>query len=200
MSILLLMIILQKVLGSEQRETKACTDGHATWHKKKSTIGIPDADYDVMWQCITDGTIELAMSLGHIALTQPVSPQAQSLKHIGNHIHNHNCINIDGVGARYTRDVNEFLEELDADDNNEVLNHDDDLKGLDDALIIDVERECDDQEWYHNATIALMVTEEASCKAANEIKLRDKTTGHFNYPLTYGGRATSMITDKVWKT
>jgi hypothetical protein len=69
--------------------------------RAKAAIGIPDADYHVIWQFITYDAVELVMSLGHIAPTQPVSPQAQPMNRVGNH----NCINNDGVGARYTHDI-----------------------------------------------------------------------------------------------
>lgn len=82
----------------------------------------------------------------------------------------------DGAHTRYTRDVNELLEELDdADENNKAINHDDLLQELDDALIIDVEHECNDQEWDRNTATALIVREVTSNKATNGIKLRDNT-------------------------
>jgi hypothetical protein len=151
--------------------------------RTKSAVGIPDADCDAIWQYITHDAVELAMSLGRIAPTQPVVPQAQPL----NRNRNLNRINNRGVGvgARYTGDVNAFLEELDdADDNNEVRN-DDDLQELDDALIVDIEREGGDQEWDRNVATTLIAREVTSYKAANGIKLRDNTTGHFNCPLTW---------------
>lgn len=95
-------------------------------------------------------------------------------------------INNDKVCGKHTRDINKFLAELDdANDNNEVMSHDDDLQELDDAFIIDVEYEHNDQKWDRNAAIALIVREVTSYKAANGIKVRDSTTSHFNCPLIW---------------
>lgn len=79
--------------------------------RTKSVLGIPGADYDVIWQYITEDAIELAMSLGPIGPTQPVLPQAQTMHHDGKHICN--CINYGGVGSRYTHIVNQIFGELD---------------------------------------------------------------------------------------
>ncbi len=108
--------------------TKAGIDGNAPGPKNKICRRYPWC-CDVIWQYITEDAIELAMSLGPVGQTQPVTPQAQNVCHNGNH--NHNCIYNGGVGFRYTHVVNQFLEDLDdVDDNNEKVAIHDDLQEL----------------------------------------------------------------------
>ena len=74
------------------------------------------------------------MYLGPIAPAQPVYLKFNPWTTMVIIIH----INNDRVCGKYTRDINKFLAELDdTNDNNEVMNHDDDLQELDDAFIIE---------------------------------------------------------------
>jgi hypothetical protein len=117
--------------------------------RTKSAIGIPNADCELRWQYIENDLIDLAFTMGPpIAGTEPIAEASVGVP----------CNNRNGVAARYTQDVNDFLEDLN--------NEDDNLEELDNAATL----VCSELDIY---------------KAVSDIKMRDSITRKFNCPLEW---------------
>jgi hypothetical protein len=147
--------------------------------RTKSAIGIPNADRELIWQYLENDLIDLTFAMGPpIAGTVPIAEAPVGVP----------CNNRNGVAARYTQDVNDFLEDLN--------NVDDNLEELDDDYL----RELNDVNnpmnmkngaggglvnWTHDVAATLVRSELDIYQAVSGIKMRDSVTGKFKCPLEW---------------
>jgi hypothetical protein len=127
-------------------------------------VGVPAADSEIVWHYIITDLIELALAVGPTEIIPPVVDQR--LLPVPP-LPRHN--NRDGIGGRYTDDVNEFLLELnESDDEDDLLELN---NAEDDNDVYDVNHRVDDANWTHEIVTPLVCAEVELFKNAKGIKL-----------------------------